>query len=615
MKNTPLIATSLGSWFVHNHDIHQKVERRVVGQLLQTLLYEDVIPFVIEEQSTVSSLFIIKGKSVKNEPVEYRCHGDKSASFDLIRLNFNTLERIDQSGEITTGTFYQVIDELLYSVKKSEHFSRFINEIEQTFIKDVQSRCQHYQPTLPTVELSPEALEQHFMDAHSYHPCYKSRIGFSLSENMKYGSEFGQTITPIWLAVAKTCSTFGISKQHNADDFLQAQLGEKSWQDWRQQLIEQDKNPNDFWFMPVHPWQWEHVILTAFAQELMTDEIVYLGNTQTKYQAQQSLRTLQNITDITRPYVKLSLSMTNTSSTRILAKHTVLNGPIITDWLHTLIRTDDIAKSLDFVILGEIAGASFVQDHLPESRKPQTYGALGTIWRESIHAYLKTGENAAPFNGLSHMDNQYSSLPEAPFINPWILRYGLKAWTQRLLNVTVPPVIHMLYAEGIGMESHGQNIVLITKDGWPERIALKDFHDGVRYSPAHLARPELAPTLADVPESHARLNRNSFIVTDDVEAVRDFSCDCFFFICLSDLAIFLHQHYQLSESFFWKQVAQVVLTYQQQHPQNAARYALFDLFAPYYEVEELTKRRLLGDTERRFKKAPNPLHPFRPNAC
>ena len=63
--------------------------------------------------------------------------------------------------------------------------------------------------------------------------------------------------------------------------------------------------------------------------------------------------------------------------------------------------------------------------------------------------------------------------------------------------------------------------MLIHRDGWPLRIALKDFHDGVRYAERHLARPELRPTLEPLPASHARINRNSFILTEDVDAVRE----------------------------------------------------------------------------------------------
>ncbi|KHN49166.1 AcsC protein, partial [Dickeya fangzhongdai] len=114
---------------------------------------------------------------------------------------------------------------------------------------------------------------------------------------------------------------------------------------------------------------------------------------------------------------------------------------------------------------------------------------------------------------------------------------------------------------------------------------------------------------------HAKINRNSFILTDDIDAVRDFTCDSFFFICLAEMAIFLRQHYQLPEAQFWEMTAEVVLRYQVEHPQHRSRYTLFDVFAPTYEVEELTKRRLLGDGERRFKSVPNPLHPFRPSSC
>ncbi len=56
----------------------------------------------------------------------------------------------------------------------------------------------------------------------------------------------------------------------------------------------------------------------------------------------------------------------------------------------------------------------------------------------------------------------------------------------------------------------------------------------------------------------------------------------------------------------------MILDYQQAHPQHRDRLGLFDVFAPTYEVEELTKRRLLGDGERRFRSVPNPLHAYRP---
>ncbi|NAT64421.1 AcsC protein, partial [Pseudomonas syringae pv. actinidifoliorum] len=496
--------------------------------------------------------------------------------------------------------------------KDSPHLARFIQEIEQTQLKDLQARNQGYQAAKPAHQLDVDALEQHFMDAHSYHPCYKSRIGFSLADNRNYGPEFATPFAVVWLAVARSSASVGHSRSMDVQTFIREELGAQRWQEFAGTLAARGKSIDDYQLIPVHPWQWDNVTVSTFYPELASGELVYLGTSADQYKAQQSIRTLANASQPKRPYVKLAMSMTNTSSTRILARHTVLNGPIITDWLHKLIATDSTAKALGFVILGEVAGVSYDYRHLPESRSAQTYGTLGAIWRESLHQYLKDDEQAVPFNGLSHVENRYGDGEQAPFIDAWISQYGLKEWTRQLLRVTVPPIIHMLYAEGIGMESHGQNIVLIVKQGWPQRIALKDFHDGVRYSPAHLGRPELRPELVPLPESHAKLNRNSFIITDDVNAVRDFSCDCFFFICLAEMAIFLRQQYQMDEALFWQMTAELILDYQQAHPQHRDRFGLFDVFAPMYEVEELTKRRLLGDGERRFRSVPNPLHAYRP---
>ncbi|KPW24967.1 Achromobactin biosynthetic protein AcsC [Pseudomonas amygdali pv. aesculi] len=608
-RNTVSPSTATGAWLADiNPERYQQVQRRVIGQLLQTLLYEAGLPYRCEPLDDHRHSFTV----AVSDGVEYHCEGLLSTSFELIRLDHATLERLDSAGERSVPDLHLALSELLSPFKDSPHLARFIQEIEQTQLKDLQARSQGYQPAKPAHGLDVDALEQHFMDAHSYHPCYKSRIGFSLADNRHYGPEFATPFGVVWLAVAKSSASVGHARNMDFQAFIRQEPGTQRWQEMSRDLAAQGKSIDDYQLMPVHPWQWDNVTVSTFYPELASGELIYLGTSTDVYKAQQSIRTLANASQPKRPYVKLAMSMTNTSSTRILARHTVLNGPIITDWLHQLIATDSTARALNFVILGEVAGVSYDYRHLPEARSAQTYGTLGAIWRESLHQYLKDDEQAVPFNGLSHVENRYGDGEQAPFIDAWIRQYGVKEWTHQLLQVTVPPIIHMLYAEGIGMESHGQNIVLIVKQGWPQRIALKDFHDGVRYSPAHLGRPELCPELVPLPDSHAKLNRNSFIITDDVNAVRDFSCDCFFFICLAEMAIFLRQQYQLDEALFWQMTADVILDYQRAHPQHRERFELFDVFAPSYEVEELTKRRLLGDGERRFRSVPNPLHTYRP---
>ena len=169
------------------------------------------------------------------------------------------------------------------------------------------------------------------------------------------------------------------------------------------------------------------------------------------------------------------------------------------------------------------------------------------------------------------------------------------------------PIIHLLFAHGVGLESHAQNIVLLHRAGQPTRIALKDFHDGVRYAPRLLARPDLAPDLNPIPASHTAINRNSFLETDRPEAVRDYSADAFLFVALGELGLFLDRRFGLPERRFWDLAAGVVADYRGRHPEHAGRIAAFDLGAATFEVEALTRRRLFGDAEPQVLHVRNPL--------
>lgn len=586
----------------------RKVEQRVIKQLLRTLMYENIYPYdyqkIDSEQN--AGIFILHAKTLTHEDVQYRCYGEIKNSFSHIQLAKTEVIRIAPNQPHQIASLDDVINEIVALIPDGKHIVNFINEIEQTLLKDVQAQNLPRPDQLPIDQRQYDELESNLMDAHTYHPCYKSRIGFSLSDNQRYGPEFKPSLQLCWIAIDKTNGAMSHTKEVDYTNFITQEIGKYQYQIFATQLSAAGKNIKDYWLMPVHPWQWEAVISVTFYSQIVNQSIIYLGQGNDQYRPQQSIRTLANLSDKTKHYVKFSLSITNTSSTRILANHTVKNGPLITDWLQGLIANDTVAKRFDFIILGEVLGVTFDYRRVSSSQQLKAHGALGTLWRESIHTYLRDNESATPFNGLFHLEKNAS-----PLIAPWIAEYGLHAWVTQLLQVAVNPIIHMLFAHGIGMESHAQNIVLIHKQGWPTRVALKDFHDGVRYCPEHLAAPQKCPHLFDVPQIHTELNRNSFILTQDLESVRDFSCDAFFFICLSELCIFLNQHYQMSEKYFWAITANIVKQYQADNPQFAVRFKTFDLFSDTFTVGQFTKRRVFGDEKAHTKTVANPLRLFK----
>ena len=582
------------------------VEQRVLRQLIQALVFEEVIHCDSQNRQADSGLIVITGMEEGGRKVRYLAEGEFKESYGLLRLNRKPVMRVVDGGEPKEATLAEFSADILAELPDTSRLESFLNELNHTLVKDVQAQVTAEPGKLNEAQRQYDALEGHLMDAHSYHPCYKSRLGFSMADNARYGPEFQTPLRLHWVALHKDKALLNASVDVEAGSFLRDILGEEDVQRFKDELKALGRNEADYHLLPVHPWQWDERVLPTFHPELAEGELIWLGEGADCYRAQQSIRTLANADHPEKPYAKLSLGITNTSTSRIMAAHTCLNGPVITDWLANLIKQDPVARDLDFVILREVLGITCDYESLPSARRMSAYGHLGVVWRESLHTYLRKKEGAVPFNGLTHRQNN-----DQPLIDDWVQQYGLEAWTRRVLEVSVGPIIHMLFGHGIGMESHGQNIVLIHENGWPTRIALKDFHDGVRYSVGHLTHPEQSPELYPVPPTHARINPNSYILTDNLEEVRDYSLDAFFFIALSDLCLFLNDAYGLAENSFWRMTADVIHRYQSAHPEHQARFERFDVFTDSFEIEELAKRRLLGDGEARIKRVSNPLAAFR----
>lgn len=575
------------------------VRRRILRQLIESLIYEGVLQPKVERDGD-RSIFWLDGQTGTGAAVRYRCRGQRCLSFDRIRLLGEPVTRVtgDQSSEVES------IAQFLLDVRAAlgaddERLARFIEELNQTLLKDAVAQYLRSRERETLHGYGYEEWEQ-AMPGHPYHPSYKSRMGFSHGDNLAYGPEFGAAIRPLWIAARREWTRATHSREIDLPAYLMAELGAELVMCWTGMIRERGCDPADYTLLPVHPWQWQHVA-ASIQDDLRANQLILLGEAQDLYTAQQSIRTLANRSHPERAYLKLALSIVNTSTSRVLAPHTVQNAAPISDWLHTLVQGDPFLRDeLRVILLREVLGVAY--DPPRSELLPPIAGQLSCIWRESLHTQLLPDEAAVPFNALCVLDNDGS-----PLIAPWVDRHGLEAWLRRLLDVSIIPIVHLLYAHGIALESHAQNMMLIQRDGLPQRIALKDFHDGLRFSAAHLADPGACPPLLSTPANHLRVNRNSYIQSGDPAEVRDFMHDAFFCINLGELALFLAERFDLPETCFWTLAHAAIESYQRRFPQLEQRFALFDLYAPLIQIEQLTKRRLYPDTEARVHAVRNPL--------
>lgn len=549
------------------------VRQRVLAQLLASLVAEDAV-------------------QAERDGTSYTVHGKATYTFTAREHGFGRVRvhgPVYRDGEPARSPtlFLEEAGALLDA--DPDRLPGFARELEETVLKD--ALAQHARPPGPIdPEAGHDALEALAGDGHRYHPAYKSRLGFDVSDQLAFGPEFAPDVHPVWLAVDASIASVSASAT--------APVGSDPQALWTAQLAGSGLVvPPGTVPVPVHPWQWRTVIARAFAPELASGAVRVLGQDGHRYRPQASIRTLACMDAPLLPSPKLSLSITNTSTARGLAPYTVRNAARISDWLAGLVADDPVLRDeARVIVLREVLGVSVGEGAGPLDRDRE--GALSVIWRESLHTHLEPGEHAVGFPGLVAR-----SVEGVPLIDPWIRERGARSWARELAEVAVVPLVHLLVRHGVALESHAQNMLLVHAGGRPTRVALKDFHDGVRFCRAELADPDACPPLEAPPAYHG--NANSFLETDDLDAVTGFLLDALCFVNLADIAHLLAEDYGLPEAGFWAEVVAAVRAHAGRVPLLPARLRRFDVFAPTLEVEKLTSRRLHPDTEVRVRTVAN----------
>ncbi|MCV9940640.1 rhizobactin siderophore biosynthesis protein RhsF [Boseaceae bacterium BT-24-1] len=440
------------------------------------------------------------------------------------------------------------------------------------------------------------ALDSALGEGHPYHPCFKSRTGFSPEDHARFGPESAQPFRLEWLAVRRSESAFSLSGTEA--DFWHHELGAER-DVLADRLAEMGQGFQTHALLPVHPWQMRHLAQGILQPWFADGRAVALGVAGPRYVASQSLRTLHNFDQPGASSVKLALSVVSTSSLRILDPHFVLTGPALSGWLARIVASDPLLRGrYRMDVLAEHAAALVDWDG-------PLAGHLAAIWRESPK--LAPGEAAVPFNALTALEADQTA-----FVAPWLSRYGLHAWLDRLVEVAVMPVWHLLVAQGVALEAHGQNMILVHRDGWPERIILRDFHESAEYAPDFVLEPDTAPDFGAIDPAHAGPVDDRFHAMRSPAVLAELVTDALFVFNLAELTHLLCCLHALDEPAFWQRLGRRLLRHAIEHGLED-RLALIGIDAPRLKVEALLSRKLGLGEEASSHLVPNALLPFSAN--
>ncbi|SDD24194.1 IucA/IucC family protein [Glycomyces harbinensis] len=416
------------------------------------------------------------------------------------------------------------------------------------------------------------------------HPCFvagSGRLGFTSEDYRAYAPEAGAGVRLMWLAARREHAMFAAAPELDFAWLVESQLDADSREYFASMLTDRGLTYEDVYLIPVHPWQWRNKISVTFAPEIAAGRLVPLGEGHDEYQAQQSIRTFFNRSRPGADYVKTALSVLNMGFMRGLSTEYMEVTPAISDYVADLVHGDPTLKRHGTAVLRERASVGYRHPaYTAGAPKGSPYRKmLAALWRESPVPKLAKGEHVATMASLLHRDGD-----GRPFASALIRRSGLapEAWLRGYLDAYLVPVAHCMFKFGLVFMPHGENVILVLKDGAVDRVFLKDIGEecGI-LEPSTAVPEELSRIQGEVPDEHRAL----CVLTDVV--------DCF----LRFLAAELHLDGVLGEDAFWRVAAEALKDYQGTHPELGEAFERFSLFEDSFTLSCLNRLQLKNNQQ------------------
>ncbi|MFJ9418650.1 IucA/IucC family protein [Streptomyces sp. NPDC101227] len=456
-------------------------------------------------------------------------------------------------------------------------------------------------------DLDYATLEGH-QTGHPWLVANKGRLGFSAADAAHWAPEARTPERLPWLAAHHSLAHYrGIPTLATPDRLYREELTPAVRDTFARTVVSLGRDPADYLYLPVHPWQWDETIAPLFAPQLADGSIIALPTDNDLRLPQQSIRTFTNISRPQGRTVKLPLSILNTLVWRGLPTERTLAAPAVTRWVHGL-RDEDpyLRDETRVILLGEIA--SVTVEHPLYDRLPgvpyQFKELLGCIWREPVTPYLDPGERARTLASLLQTDPHGRALTAE-----LVRRSGLapRVWLRRLFAALLPPLLHFLYQYGTVFSPHGENaIVVFDEHDVPTRLAVKDFVDDVNTS--SLPLPEHDSMSEDV---------RAVLLTEPPSFLIQFLHSGLFVGVFRYLGPLCEEQLGVPEREFWSLVRAEILRHHERFPRLKERHETFDLLTPRIARLCLNRNRLHVDGYRdRHERphaavhgtVPNPLH-------
>lgn len=433
------------SWTNEVYQHIDKYEQHYIEQCIQdsihttfekllTCFYEEVTPPIhhVESFKTITNLYIS----------------------DSI---FVTYDKANHHVQITDDTTTRFVQDPLELIDWLNHFSdehydyhKLHVEIENHLINQAISfiHCSYTSKSDHPLLHS----EQYVITGHNIHPCAKTKLGLSFKEVMQYSPEYNQAFKLNWLFVKKgfLYNNLEASEIKNLADFS-GYLGEI---------------PEDYDLIPVHPFQFEHVIPEVYAEEIQSQNIIPLQHTGGLVKSTSSFRTVCPLDTIT-PIIKLPVNSQMTSTIRSISNNSIINSKNIGEYFKYIYKTDDRLNEISLPVL-EYGGMTYIHDEVDKQRN------LSFILRENNTQYIPAHASLYTATCLFELNEHHQKI-YVDMIETARATATPIAWFDQYVSLLVETVLTLMTKYGVGLEAHLQNMSFEFMNGMPTRLHVRDF--------------------------------------------------------------------------------------------------------------------------------------------
>ncbi|WP_407320690.1 GNAT family N-acetyltransferase [Isoptericola halotolerans] len=397
-----------------------------------------------------------------------------------------------------------------------------------------------------------QAVEGAMSEGHPGFLANNGRIGFSLPDYERYAPERGGRLRLQWVAARREHTHLALAADLSEAGLYEAELSGAERAAFAGRLGARGLDPADYRYLPVHPWQAEHRLPVTFAADVARGDLVPLGPGADEYTPQQSIRTMFNRTRPGRHYVKVALAIQNMGFLRGLSPAYMRATPAINDWVAALVDGDETLRTAGFGVLRELAAVGYTGDVYHRTPRPNPHRKmLAALWRESPLPRTAPGERLATMASLLHRDASGTALATELVRASGL---GAEAWVQAYLDAYLYPLVHCLRAHDLAFMPHGENLVLVLRDGVVRRAFMKDIGEEVAVLSDRALPERVVRVAAPVDDAEAALA----IFTDVFDGV------------LRHLAGILAVDGVLREDRFWALVAETIDRHHAEHPDLAS---------------------------------------------